>query len=138
MAELKTKKTKKSVSAFVRTVERSRQDDCNTIINMMSVATNSSPAMWGDAIIGFGEDHLVYASGRELDWFKIGFSPRKGKISLYCMCATKEMNALLKKLGTFKAGKGCLYIKSLEDVNVDVLQQIFNHASESTQGGCGC
>jgi hypothetical protein len=69
MAELKTQKTKKSVSAFLKGVEKARQADCKTIVKMTSIATGTKPAMWSDSIIGFGDDRLVYASGRELDWF---------------------------------------------------------------------
>jgi len=129
MAVLKTQKTKKSVPAFIKSIEKARQSDCNKIIEMMSKATGSKPAMWGESIIGFGEERLKYESGRELDWFKIGFSPRKGKISLYCTCNTKTMAPQLKKLGPHKTGKGCLYIKSLDDVNLDVLQKIFDKSA---------
>ena len=129
MAVLKTQKTKKSVPAFIKSTQKARQSDCQQIIEMMTKATGSKPAMWGESIIGFGEEHLKYASGRELDWFKIGFSPRKGKISLYCTCNTKTMASQLKKLGSHKTGKGCLYIKSLDDVNLDVLQKIFDRAA---------
>ena len=129
MAELKTQKTKKSVLTFIKGVDKARQDDCKAIIKMMSKATGAKPAMWGESIVGFGDDHLIYASGRELDWFKIGFSPRKGKISLYCICNTKKMASQLSKLGSHTAGKGCLYIKSLDDVNLDVLQNLFDKAA---------
>ena len=129
MAVLKTQKTKKSVPAFIKSTQKARQSDCNKIIEMMSKATGSKPAMWGESIIGFGEERLKYESGRELDWFKIGFSPRKGNISLYCTCNTKTMASQLKKLGPHKTGKGCLYIKSLDDVNLDVLQKIFDRAA---------
>ena len=130
MAELKTKKTKKSVASFIKTVEKSRQEDCAKLVQMMKLATDSEPAMWGDAIIGFGDDHLVHASGRELDWFKIGFSPRKGKISLYIMCPHGEFGKLMPKLGPHKSSKGCLYIKSLEEINIDILQKMFNIAAD--------
>lgn len=138
MAKLKTQKTKGSVSEFLKGVDKARQADCKTIVKMMSKATNSKPAMWGESIIGFGEDHLVYASGRELDWFKIGFSPRKGKISLYCMCNTPSFSQLLKQLGPHKTGKGCLYIKSLKEIDLDILQQLFHISSNTQEGGCAC
>jgi len=137
MAELKTKKTKNSVPAFIKKVEKDRQTDCKTIVKMMSKATGAKPAMWGTSIIGFGEARLKYASGRELDWPIIGFSPRKKEFSLYVMCASKKMGQLLKKLGPHKAGKGCLYIKSLEVIDIDVLQQICHEACVSNVGGCG-
>ena len=87
--------------------------------------------MWGESIIGFGDTHLKYASGRELDWFKIGFSPRKKEISLYLTCQSKNFGNLLKKLGSHRAGKGCLYIKSLQDINIEVLQEIFKTGAQT-------
>ena len=98
MAVLKTQKTKKNVPAFIKSTQKARQSDCQQIIEMMTKATGSKPAMWGESIIGFGEERLKYESGRELDWFKIGFSPRKGKISLYCTCNTKTMAGIKIKL----------------------------------------
>ena len=80
--------------------------------------------MLGSSIIGFGHVHLKYESGRELDWMKIGFSPRKENLTLYVLNGSKKQNELLKKLGKYKTGKGCLYIKTLENVNVSVLQKI--------------
>ena len=130
MAENKTQKTKNSVPAFIKIVDTGRQSDCKAIVKMMRQATGSKPAMWGESIIGFGDEHLIYASGRELDWFKIGFSPRKKEISLYLMFNNKSLSTLLKKLGPHRAGKGCLYIKSLEGLDLEVLQAIFEKAAK--------
>ncbi|HIN84262.1 MAG TPA: DUF1801 domain-containing protein [Phycisphaerales bacterium] len=130
MAENKTQKTKNSVPAFIKIVDAGRQSDCKAIVKMMRQATGSKPAMWGESIIGFGDEHLIYASGRELDWFKIGFSPRKKEISLYLMFNNKSLSTLLKKLGPHRAGKGCLYIKSLEGLDLEVLQAIFEKAAK--------
>ena len=131
MAQNKTQKTKNSVTVFVKSVEPSRQPDCKAIIKMMRQATGSRPAMWGESIIGFGDTHLKYPSGRELDWFKIGFSPRKKEISLYLTCRSKNFGNFLKKLGSHRAGKGCLYIKSLQDINIEVLQEIFETGAKT-------
>ncbi len=125
MAVNKTQKTKNSVSAFIKRVEKDRQLDCKTIIAMMTKATKSKPAMWGESIIGFGDTHLKYASGRELDWFKIGFSPRKKDISLYVLCRSSGLGELLDQLGPHRSGKGCLYIKSLEGIDLKILKTIF-------------
>ena len=130
MAELKTKKTKKSVTEFVNRLESQQRKDSKSVIKMMRAATGSKPVMWGDAIIGFGHKHLIYKSGRELDWFLTGFSPRKGKMSLYCMCRNKKFNMLLKKLGKHKAGKGCLYINKLDDVDSEVLSNMIEISVE--------
>lgn len=127
MAELKTKKTNASVADFIDAIEdEQRRDDCKAIIRMMQTATGAEPRMWGSSIIGFGEYKFKYESGRELDWFKIGFSPRKQAITLYLLPGFGEVNQLLKKLGKYKLGKGCLYIKSLDDVDSEVLQEVMN------------
>ncbi len=81
--------------------------------------------MWGESIIGYGDSHLKYESGRELDWFKIGFAPRQGKFSLYLWYPGVDYDNLLSKLGKHKRSKGCLYINKLADVDIDVLQEIF-------------
>src|ERR1700710_1162524 len=110
MAELKTKKTDLSVDTFLRNIpEEHKQNDAFVILNLMEKATKAKAKMWGGSIIGFGDKHLKYESGRELDWFIMGFSPRKQNFALYITGAVKQ-EALLKKLGKYKTGKGCLYI----------------------------
>ncbi|MBC8202023.1 MAG: DUF1801 domain-containing protein [Planctomycetes bacterium] len=131
MAQNKTQKTKNSVAAFIKSVEKGRQADCREIVKMMRKATGSIPTMWGESIIGFGDVHLKYASGRELDWFKIGFSPRKKEISLYLTCNIKKFGKYVKKLGPHRAGKGCLYIKSLQDIDINVLQELFKSSAQT-------
>ena len=127
MAELKTKKTGLSVDAFIKTVpEAQKQKDAFTILEFMEKATNTKGKMWGPSIIGFGERHLKYESGRELDWFIMGFSPRKQNLALYIFGTVEKQQALLKKLGKYKTGKGCLYINKLEEVDLDVLKEIIN------------
>lgn len=124
MAELKTKKTELSVEEFLgKITDKEQQQDSRTIIELMQKATKSPPKMWGSAIIGFGDRHLVYDSGRELDWFVIGFSPRKNALSLYL---SFDINTcpLLAKLGKYKTGKGCLYIKKLVDVDIKILNEL--------------
>ena len=94
------------------------------MMKMMQEITKTPPKMWGNAIIGFGEYHYVYASGREGDWFLTGLSPRKQSLTLYIMSGLNQHLDLLGKLGKFKTGKGCLYINKLEDVDLDILQQL--------------
>jgi len=126
MAELKTKKTALSVDAFVKKItEKEKQKDALAIIALMEKATKAKAKMWGPAIIGFGDKVLKYESGRELDWFVMGFSPRKQNFALYVSGAV-ENAALLKKLGKHKTGKGCLYINKLEEVDAAVLKEIIN------------
>jgi hypothetical protein len=127
MAELKTKKTELSVEGFVKKVpEAQKQKDAFTIIGLMEKATKAKGKMWGSAIIGFGDRLLKYESGRELDWFVMGFSPRKQTLVLYISGAVEKQQALLKKLGKHKTGKGCLYINKLEEVDINVLKEIIN------------
>lgn len=125
MAELKTKKTELSVDAFIKKIsDKKKQEDCFTIIQMMEKATKAKAKLWGSAIIGFGDKHLKYDSGRELDWFVVGFSPRKQNIALYITGIVENHQDLLKKLGKHKTGKGCIYINTLEDVDSKVLKDI--------------
>lgn len=125
MAELKTRKNKKNVQHFLKAVsDAGRQKDCLTILEMMQKITGEKPAMWGDSIIGFGSYHYRYATGREGDWFFIGFSPRKQSISIYTMCGLESDSDMLARLGKFKTGKSCLYINKLEDINLPVLEKL--------------
>ncbi len=124
-AELKTKKNKTSVKDFINTIkDEDQRKDCTAISKMMEEITGDKPEMWGSAIIGFGHVHLKYESGRELDWMKIGFSPRKQNTTLYILNGSKEQSELLKKLGNHKTGKGCLYINKLEEVDKGILKKI--------------
>jgi len=134
MAENKTKPTKVSVTASLKKIkDRQVRDDCFVILEMMRKVSKCEPVMWGSAIVGFGTYHYVGASGREGDWMLIGFSPRKQNISLYLMGGLKKAADELPKLGKHKVGGGCLYIKSLSDVNVAVLKKIFTKAFKETQ-----
>ena len=131
MAELKTKKTEASVEDFLNKIkDEDTRRDCFEIAKIMKQATRSDPKMWGSSIIGFGSRRLKYPSGRELDWMLIGFSPRKANITLYLAGGVEKQTALLKKLGKYSTGKGCLYIKTLKDVDTKVLKELI---SESVQ-----
>lgn len=125
MAELKTKKTELSVEAFLKKIpEIQKQKDAFAILALMEKVTKAKGKMWGSAIIGFGDRELVYDSGRKLDWFVMGFSPRKQNFALYITGTVEKQQALLKKLGKHKTGKGCLYINKLEEVDVAILKEI--------------
>lgn len=128
-AELKTKVTAVSPTDFIKkAVTGDQQKDCLTILKMMEKVSGDKPKMWGTSIIGFGDVHLKYATGRELDWFKIGFSPRKANLTLYGLSLQEGKNPLLKKLGKFKTGKGCLYVNSLEDIDAKVLEEMMKNS----------
>jgi hypothetical protein len=134
MAENKTKPTKDSVNSFLNKIkDKQVRDDCFEILDMMQKVSKFEPVMWGSAIIGFGNYHYVYASGREGDTMVIGFSPRKQNISIYFMGGLNTVADELSNLGKYKTGKGCLYIKSLSDVNAAVLRKIFVKAFKETQ-----
>ena len=123
MAELKTQATKASVDTFLQGIKDERKkQDCYQILKIMKKATHAEPRMWGTSIVGFGDLHYVYGSGRESDWFITGFSPRAQNLTLYTMGGFDR--ELLKKLGKYKTGKGCLYINKLEDVDVKVLHEL--------------
>lgn len=125
MAELKTKKTTKSVSTFLASIaDEKKRKESKAIVKMMAEATNSKPAMWGESIVGFGSYHYKYASGREGDWMKAGFSPRKQNLTVYIMTDFRKYSDLFKKLGKHKTGKCCLYINKLEDIDFSVLKQL--------------
>ncbi len=135
-AVLKSAKTKASVASFVNKLSAVQKKNSKTLIKMMREVTGSKPAMWGESLIGFGDVHLKYASGRELDWFKIGFSPRKNNLSLYVLCESPLVDPLLNQLGPHKRGKGCLYIRSLDIIDITVLEKIIKLASKFKKGGC--
>lgn len=124
-ADVKTRPTDASVDDFLAQVTDDEQrEDCRTIAGMMSRLSGEKPKMWGPAIIGFGSAPLKYASGRELDWPKIAFSPRKNATTLYLTCSADDFAVELKKLGKHKTGKGCIYIKRLADVDTTVLEKM--------------
>ena len=132
MAELKTKKTELSVNAFIKKIpDAQKQKDALVIVELMERATKSTAKMWGTAIIGFGDKLLKYESGRELQWFVMGFSPRKANLAFYISGTVEKQQALLKKLGKHKTGKGCLYINKLEEVDVTVLKKIIEKGTKS-------
>lgn len=133
MAELKTKLNDASVTDFLNGIkDETKRADSFEILKMMQQITKQEPKMWGSSIIGFGNIHLKYASGRELDWFTMGFSPRKQELTLYGLGNWLESD-LLKKLGKCKTGKGCLYIKKLEDVDVKVLKGLLKQAAATAK-----
>jgi len=129
MAELKTKPTKRSVEAFVNAIpDDDRQRDCRTIMRLMKRITKAQARMWGPGIVGFGSYHYKYESGREGDWFLTGFSPRKHELTIYIMAGFSRYPALLAKLGKYKTGKSCLYIKQLADVDMGVLADLIEQS----------
>lgn len=130
LAQIKTRPTAGSVTAFINKVEdEQKRKDCFTLIGMMQKATGEQPVMWGSSLIGFGtKRYKSPATGREVDWMRIGFAPRKTSLSLYLSMDIKRYAAKLKKLGKHKTGVGCLYINRLADVDLKVLEELIASA----------
>src|SRR5437870_2170117 len=127
MAEAKTKPTKQSLKDFISSLpDQQTREDCAAIARLMEAATGSKPVMWGASIVGFGTKKYKYASGQEVDWPLIGFSPRKQSLVLYVMSGEDSHADLLAKLGKHSVGKGCLYIKRLSDVDLPTLKRLIN------------
>ena len=124
-AELKTKVNEASVTEFLNSVaDEQKRKDCFEMLKLMKQVTKEQPKMWGASIVGFGSYHYKGKSGREGDWMLTGFSPRKQNLTLYLMGGFETHAALLKKLGKFTTSVGCLYIKSLDDVDKKVLKEL--------------
>lgn len=122
---MKTQPTDVSVAKFIESLtDATQQEDSKQLVKIMETISGEPAKMWGSSIIGFGTFHYKYASGREGDWMKIGFSPRKGKISLYLTYDADQYKKELDEIGKHKTGKGCIYINRLSDVNVDKLQAL--------------
>lgn len=131
-AELKTKKTVVDPLEFVAAQDAKRQQDCRTLMTMMEKATGEKPTMWGPSMVGYGTYQYTYASGRTGDWFQCGFSPRKAALSIYLTCDISQHSALLEKLGKHTTGKGCLYVKSLDDIDLKVLERLIKAGLKET------
>ena len=132
LAEIKTKQNSSSVEDFIASIpEEQKRKDSQIILKMMEKATKEKPQMWGSSLIGFGK--LRYkspATGREVDWFKMGFSPRKANLSLHMGLNVQKHAENLEKLGKYKTGVGCLYINKLVDVDIKVLEKMISAAAK--------
>jgi hypothetical protein len=127
-ATLKTVPTEKKVNDFINaTNDPQKIADSFTLIEIMSRLTGKQPKMWGPSIIGFGSYHYKYESGREGDASVTGFSPRKGNLVIYIMPGYQNLDKELSKLGKHTIGKSCLYLKKLDDVNLEILEKIISH-----------
>lgn len=131
LADIKTKPTSASVEDFIGAVaDERKRNDSRVLLQMMEKAQKEKPKMWGGSIIGFGDKRFKSpATGREVDWFKIGFSPRKAALTLYLGLDVQKHADALKLLGKHKTGVGCLYINKLEDVDLEVLEKIIAAAA---------
>jgi len=132
MSYLKTKQTDEDVIIFLNTIEDDvKKQDCFNIINIASAITGYKAKMWGKEMVGFGSYTYKTKSGKEGEWFLSGFSPRKLDISLHLMLGLDNEVELLSKLGKYKKGKGCVYIKKLSDIDIDTLKKLIKNTFES-------
>jgi len=130
LVEIKTKQTSGSVAGFIDSLPEKKKKDSLVILKMMENATKEDPKIWGNSIVGFGNVRYKSPStGREVDWFRIGFAPRKANLSLYLGLNVKQHGDALSKLGKFKTGVGCVYINKLEDIDLKVLEKIITTAA---------
>jgi len=129
MAELKTKLNDASVEKFLNKVDdKQKHEDSFRILKMMKKITKEEPKMWGPSIVGFGSYHYKYESGHEGDMCIAGFSPRKQALTIYILPGFDKYESLMKKLGNYKTGKSCLYIKKLEDIDMKVLSELITES----------
>jgi hypothetical protein len=135
MAGNKTVKTDASVDDYLAGIAGPRGDDARALNDLLTEATGLQPALWGPSIVGYGDRHLVYESGRELDWFQIGFAARKQALTLYLTEGFEGYDELLERLGPHTTGVGCLYVKRLSDVDSAVLTELAQRSLHGARGG---
>ncbi|MEM9687743.1 MAG: DUF1801 domain-containing protein [Bacteroidota bacterium] len=134
MAQNKTQPTAQSVTAFLNTIkDDTKRNDSFTLLHIMKEITGEDPILWGNSLIGFGKTHYKYKSGREGDWFLVGFAPRVQYLTLYIMPGFERYETLMKQLGKHKTGKSCLYIKKLEDVDMKILKELITQSAAHTK-----
>ncbi len=141
MAELKTRENDGNVEEFLEAVTpEAKKKDCVEILDLMREITGSEPKMWGKSIVGFGHYDYHYASGRKGTWLQTGFAPRKQALTLYIMTGFSRYASILERLGRYKTGKSCLYIKKLEDIDRSVLRELIqasvDHISKKSPREC--
>ena len=134
MAENKTVPTGADVTEFIDSIpDKTRRDEARLLEDLMAEVTGQQPVMWGTAIIGFGSRHVTYASGRELDYFRVGFAPRKAQSVLYPGGGVEQYRDLLPRLGRYSTGKGCLYLKKVTDADPGALRELVERSYRWTQ-----
>lgn len=134
MAENKTIATQASVADFLAGVEPARKnEDAQALDQIFQEVTGWQPVMWGSSIIGYGEYHYQYDSGREGDFMATGFSPRKANIAMYIMGGYKHQTDILDRIGKFKTGASCFYVNKLADIDTDVLRELIRVGLDGLQ-----
>lgn len=121
----KTRTSQLSPQHYIEAIEDvGRRSDCQTLLTMMEDVSGAPPKMWGDSMVGFDQYHYKYETGREGDFFRLGFSNRARNLTIYIMPGYQDFSAELARLGPHKKGKSCLYIKRLSDIDMNVLREI--------------
>lgn len=132
MAALKTQPNDQSVADFIDSIEPEwKRNDARELLTLLEKITGEKPVMWGDSIVGFGNYHYKYKTGREGDWFLAGFSPRKTSMTIYIMGGFEGQEEHLEKLGKHKKSVGCLYVKKLTDIDLNILEQMTKKSIET-------
>jgi len=132
MSELKTKPTDRDVTEFLNEIpEEEKRRDCFALADLMQRVTGEKPEMWGESMIGFGRYNYRYASGQTGEWSKTGFAPRKQNITIYIMAYLENFPEIMQRLGKFKTGKSCIYIKRLSDIDISVLEELIRQSLKS-------
>lgn len=128
---MKTVATRKSVDRFLRSIDDDqRREDCRVVLEIMQRLTGEKPVIWGDSIVGFDTYRYKRANGKEFEFFRTGFSPRKTALTIYIMPGYTDFSHILKDLGPYKLGRSCLYLKRLSDVDVGVLERLIEAGLE--------
>ena len=134
MADQNTKPTGEDVENFLNGVDdEKRRRSCFTLLELMREITHTEPKLWSGNMVGFGDYHYKYASGRQGDTFLVGFAPRKENLVLYVLTDSQQQAPLLDKLGKYKTGKGCLYIKSVDDIHLPTLRSLIEQSVQHKQ-----
>ncbi len=132
----KTRPTSAGVDAYLRTVaDDRRRGDAERVLHLMRGVTGAEPQMWGDSVVGFGRQPYTTSDGKEREWFAVGLAPRKAALTLYGLTYDGTNDDLLERLGRHSTGKGCLYIKRLDDVDVEVLTELVHRAWRANHSG---
>lgn len=134
--DLVTARTEESPAGYVEKLEGRRREHGRLLLEIFGRATGERPAMWGPSMIGYGQAHYRYATGREADTFHVGFSPRKARISLYGLQGLPRSEELLARLGKHRTAVSCVYVNKPEDIDLGVLEELVRHAWETDPGGC--
>ena len=135
--DISTAATDADVLAFIDSLEPRRATQGRELLRIFGEVTGARPRMWGPSMVGYGELHYLYATGREGDMFRVGFSPRKASISLYGLTMYGTNDRLLDQLGKIKTGKSCVYVNKLEDIDEDVLRALIRRGFEQDEAPSG-